>query len=142
MYGEAERVLGDALRKHGRGRAVIATKVWTSEDWKAERQIKDALGFFDGRLELYQVHNLVAVERRLYILKSLKEEGEIHSIGATHYSHSTFRVLMDVMHSGQGDFVQIPYNAVGVAVIEEVLPLAEDLSLDVIVVSSPEDKTV
>ena len=32
MYGEAERVLGDALQKHGRDRAIVATKVWTSND--------------------------------------------------------------------------------------------------------------
>jgi aryl-alcohol dehydrogenase-like predicted oxidoreductase len=40
MYGEAERVLGDALRKHGRGGAIVATKVWTSNDREAERQIE------------------------------------------------------------------------------------------------------
>ena len=32
MYGEAERVLGGALKKHGRDRATVATKVWTSDD--------------------------------------------------------------------------------------------------------------
>ncbi len=53
MYGEAERVLGDALREHGRDRATAATKVWTSNDRDAERQIQDALSFFDGRVELY-----------------------------------------------------------------------------------------
>ena len=53
MYGEAERVLGDALREHGRDRATVATKVWTSNNWEAERQIQDALSFFDGWIELY-----------------------------------------------------------------------------------------
>ena len=53
MYGHAERVLGDALRKHGRDRATVATKVWTSDDREAERQIQDALSFFDGQVELY-----------------------------------------------------------------------------------------
>jgi len=54
MYGEAERVLGDALREYGRDRATVATKVWTSDDREAERQIQDALSFFDDRVELYQ----------------------------------------------------------------------------------------
>jgi aryl-alcohol dehydrogenase-like predicted oxidoreductase len=53
MYGEAERVLGDALRKHGRDRATVATKVWTSNDREAERQIERSLGYFGGRVELY-----------------------------------------------------------------------------------------
>ncbi len=81
MYGEAERVLGDALEKHGRDRATVATKVWTSDDREAERQIEAALGFFGGRVELYQVHNLVAVERRLGMLEGLREEGKVRSVG-------------------------------------------------------------
>ncbi len=133
MYGEAERVLGDALKKHGRDRATVATKVWTSNDREAQRQIKNALGFFGGQVELYQVHNLVATQRRLQMLEDLKSEGRVRSIGATHYSRSAFPELMDVMRGGRVDFVQIPYNAADVAVTEEVLPLAEELDLGVIV---------
>jgi len=133
MYGEAERVLGDALRKHGRDRATVATKVWTSDDWEAERQIEHALSLFGGRVELYQVHNLVAVERRLDMLEELKEEGKVRSIGATHYSRMAFPELMDVMREGRVDFAQVPYNVTDVAVTEEVLPLAETLDIGVIV---------
>ena len=132
MYGEAERVLGDALKKYGRDRAMVATKVWTSNDREAERQIQNALSFFDGRVELYQVHNLVAVETRLYMLEELQSEGKVRSIGATHYSQSAFSRLMEVMRGGRVDFVQVPYNATDVTVTEEVLPLAEELGLGVI----------
>ena len=133
MYGEAERVLGDALREHGRDRATVATKVWTSDDREAERQVEHALDFFGRRIELYQVHNLVAVEKRLDLLESLKEEGKVRSIGATHYSRSAFPALMEVMRGGRIDFVQVPYNAADVTVAEEVLPLAKELDLGVIV---------
>ena len=133
MYGEAERVLGDALSKHGRDRATVATKVWTSNDGEAKRQIERSLGFFGGRVELYQVHNLVAVDERLRTLERLREEGRVRSVGVTHYSRSAFPELMDVMRSGRVDFVQVPYNAADVAVTEGVLPLAEELSLGVIV---------
>ena len=98
------------------------------------------MSFFDGRVELYQVHNLVAVEKRLDMLERLKEEGTVRSIGATHYSHSAFPELMDVMRGGRIDFVQVPYNAVDTTVAREVLPLAAELDLGVIVVSSPRDK--
>ncbi len=132
MYGEAERVLGDALRKLGRERATVATKVWTSNDREAERQIQDALGFFGGCVDLYQVHNLVAVERRLDMLHELKNEGKVRSVGATHYSRAAFGDLMRVMRGGRVDFVQVPYNAADTSVTEEVLPLAEELGLGVI----------
>ena len=133
MYGEAERVLGDALRKHGRDRAIVATKVWTSNDREAKRQIERSLGYFGGRVELYQVHNLVAVERRLETLEELKDGGNVVSIGATHYSRAAFGDLMSVMRGGRVDFVQVPYNAAETSVTEEVLPLAEELGLGVIV---------
>ena len=132
MYGEAERVLGDALKKYGRDRATVATKVWTSNDREAQRQIENALNFFDGRVDLYQVHNLVAVEKRLGMLEELKGEGKVSSIGVTHYSRSAFPALMDVMRGGRVDFVQVPYNAVEMTVTEEVLPLAQELGLNVI----------
>jgi aryl-alcohol dehydrogenase-like predicted oxidoreductase len=132
MYGEAERVLGDALRKYGRDRATVATKVWTSDDQEAQLQIENAINFLDGRVELYQVHNLVAAEKRLGMLEELQNQGKIRSIGATHYSHSAFPNLMNVMRSGRVDFVQVPYNATDVTVAEEVLPLAEELGRGVI----------
>ena len=132
MYGEAERVLGDALKKYGRDRATVATKVWTSNDREAQRQIENALNFFGGQVELYQVHNLVTVQKRFGMLEELQSEGRVRSIGATHYSRSAFPALMDVMRSGRVDFVQVPYNANEVTVTEEVLPLAEKLGLGVI----------
>jgi aryl-alcohol dehydrogenase-like predicted oxidoreductase len=132
MYGEAERVLGDALLKFGRDRAIVATKVWTSNDREAERQIERSLGYFGGRVELYQVHNLVAVERRLNTLHRLKDEGRVRAVGATHYSRAAFGDLMSVMRSGRVEFVQVPYNAAETTVAEELLPLAEELGLGVI----------
>jgi aryl-alcohol dehydrogenase-like predicted oxidoreductase len=132
MYGEAERVLGDALRKFGRDRAIVATKVWTSNDREAERQIERSLGYFGGRVELYQVHNLVAVERRLNTLHRLKDEGRVRAVGATHYSRAAFGDLASVMRSGRVEFVQVPYNAAETAAAEELLPLAQELGLGVI----------
>jgi aryl-alcohol dehydrogenase-like predicted oxidoreductase len=132
MYGEAERVLGDALAKLGRDRATVATKVWTSDDAEADRQIRNALRFFGGRVDLYQVHNLVAVEKRLDTLHRLKEEGKVRAVGATHYSRSAFPDLAHVMRGGRVEFVQVPYNAADTSVTEEILPLAEEFGLGVI----------
>lgn len=132
MYGEAERVLGDALKKYGRDRAILAMKVSASNDREAQRQIEHTLSHFGGRVELYQVHNLVAVERRVQMLHRLKDEDRILAVGATHYSHREFRRLMNVMRSGAVDFVQVPYNAADTSVVEEVLPLAEELQLGII----------
>src|SRR5919201_3080955 len=47
MYGAAERVLGEALDDR-RAEAIVATKVWTSDDAEAERQVQRALGYYGG----------------------------------------------------------------------------------------------
>jgi aryl-alcohol dehydrogenase-like predicted oxidoreductase len=132
MYGEAERVLGHALEGR-RDKALIATKVWTPDDGEAERQVERALGYFGDRVELYQVHNLVAWPRRLDLLERLRDEGRVDALGATHYSPSAFGELAEVMRSGRVGAIQIPYNPRERDVEREVLPLAADLGLGVVV---------
>src|SRR6476659_6591059 len=89
MYGEAERVLGGALEGR-RDDVLVATKVWTEDDAEANRQIDHALGWFGGRVDLYQVHNLVALPRRLDTLERLRGEGRVHAVGATHWQAGRF----------------------------------------------------
>src|SRR5215212_4479493 len=55
MYGAAERVLGAALEGR-RNQALVATKVWTPNDQEAEAQIANALGYYSGTVDVYQVH--------------------------------------------------------------------------------------
>src|SRR5690349_22717514 len=52
MYGEAERVLGAAL-KSKRDKATVATKVWARTLAEGRQQIDRALGYFGGRVEHY-----------------------------------------------------------------------------------------
>lgn len=132
MYGEAERVLGDALGER-RSDAFVATKVWTPDDGEARRQVERALGWFGGTVDLYQVHNLLAWSRRLDLLESLRDDGRVRFLGATHYSPRAFDELETVMRSGRIDAVQIPYNPREREVERRILPLAADLGIGVVV---------
>jgi aryl-alcohol dehydrogenase-like predicted oxidoreductase len=132
MYGEAERVLGEGLGER-RAEAIVATKVWTSNDAEAERQVQRALGWYGGRVDLYQVHNLVAWQERLTLLENERDRGAVVAIGATHYSPSAFGELARVMRSGRISTIQIPYNPRERDVEREILPLAEELGLGVVV---------
>ena len=123
MYGEAERVLGEALGDR-RDQALVATKVWTPDDAEAERQVERALGYFGGRVDLYQVHNLVAWREQLTLLERLRDAGTVGAIGATHYSPSAFGELAEVMRTGRIAAIQIPYNPHEREVEREILPLA------------------
>jgi aryl-alcohol dehydrogenase-like predicted oxidoreductase len=132
MYGNAERVLGRALEGR-RDRAMIATKVWARSVEEGRRQIERALGFFRGRVELYQVHNLVAWREHLPMLEGLRDEGKVTLIGATHYSPSALEELEQAMSTNRIDEIQVPYNPIERDVERRILPLAEDLGLGVVV---------
>jgi aryl-alcohol dehydrogenase-like predicted oxidoreductase len=132
MYGEAERVLGAALAGR-RETAQVATKVWSHDAAEAEAQIRRALGFFGGVVDLYQIHNLVSWPERLARLEVLREAGQVRSIGATHYSSSAFDELRRVMETGRITAIQIPYNPREREVERVILPLAAELGLGVVV---------
>lgn len=132
MYGRAEEVLGGALDGR-RDRAIVATKVWTADDGEARAQIEHSLRCFGGNVDIYQVHNLVAWPERLAELEALRDEGRVRVLGATHYSSSAHEELMAVMRSGRIEAIQIPYNPLQRKVEREVLPLADELDIGVLV---------
>jgi aryl-alcohol dehydrogenase-like predicted oxidoreductase len=132
MYGEAERVLGRTLDGR-RDQAIVATKVWTTDDAEAEEQITAALGYFDRRIDVYQVHNLVAWRKRLDQLQRLKDAGTVRILGLTHYSASAYDDLLQAMRDPRVQAIQVPYNPRQRAVEAKILPAAADLGLGVIV---------
>lgn len=132
MYGHAETVLGEALRPLRRD-VIVATKVWTPSPAEGRHQVDRALALFGGRIDLYQLHNLVAWRDHLKTLLALKDSGQVGAVGATHYSPQGFAELKTVMKTGQITAVQVPYNPLESEVTAEILPLAADLGLGVVV---------
>ena len=132
MYGEAQRVLSRALQGR-RAKALVADKVWTPSAAAGREQIRRSLEWYDGMVDIYQIHNLVAWTEHLPALEELRARGQARIIGATHYQHAAFGELMTVMRTGRIQMIQIPYNAADRAVEREVLPLAAELGIGVLV---------
>ncbi len=132
MYGAAEHVLGETVRGR-REQALIATKVWATTRQEGQTQVKRALSLFANRIDLYQIHNLVNWLEHLALLETLQENGHVRAIGATHYSSTVFNELRKVMRSGRITAIQIPYNPLEREVEREILPLAADLNIGVVV---------
>ncbi|MHA6795531.1 aldo/keto reductase [Pseudonocardia bannensis] len=132
MYGRAEKLLADALGDR-RPDVVVADKIWTDSAEEGRRQLERALAYFGGRVEVMQIHNLVAWQDHLRTLAEAREAGKIDLIGATHWSAAAFGELETVLKAEQVSTVQIPYNPFEREVEKRILPLAADLGLGVIV---------
>jgi aryl-alcohol dehydrogenase-like predicted oxidoreductase len=132
MYGRAEAVLGRALEGR-RDQALVATKVWTPDPAEGRRQADRSLRSFGDRIDLYQVHNLVAWREHLPTLETLRDQGKVAAIGATHYSAGAFDELAEVMRTGRISAIQVPYSPAEREVERAILPLAQEMGLGVVV---------
>jgi diketogulonate reductase-like aldo/keto reductase len=131
MYGPAEETLGAALDGQ-RSEATVATKIWTASVEEGRRQHETQRGFF-GRVEIEQVHNLVAWQEHLSWLEAERAAGRIDRIGVTHWSAGSFAELEQALRSGRFDTVQVPLSPGEREAERRVLPLAEELDVAVIV---------
>lgn len=132
MYGAAQQVLARAL-DGVRERVLVADKVWTPSAAEGRAQVQRALAWYGGRVDVYQVHNLVAWREHLPVLEDLRARGAVAAVGATHYAHGAFGELMEVMRTGRIQMIQVPCNVADREVERRVLPLAEELNLGVMV---------
>jgi diketogulonate reductase-like aldo/keto reductase len=131
MYHGAERSLGAALDGR-RDEATVATKIWTSSAEEGREQYARQCEWF-GRVEIEQVHNLVAWREQLEWLEREREEGRVDKLGVTHYAASSFDELAVALRTRRFDVVQLPYNPHEREVERELLPLAAELGIAVIV---------
>jgi diketogulonate reductase-like aldo/keto reductase len=135
MYGSAEAVVGDLLAAAGtRGKAFIATKVWTTGRDSGIAQMRNSLRLLKtDRIDLMQIHNLVDWRAHLPTLKAWKAEGRLRYLGITHYTQSAHDELESVMRAEKWDFVQLNYALDDRAVERRLLPLAQERGIAVIV---------
>jgi diketogulonate reductase-like aldo/keto reductase len=133
MYGHSEQVVG--LTTAGNRDAFhLATKVWCRGQEQGEAQIVQSFDPFQtAYIDGFQIHNLVDWQTHLVTLERLKAEGKIGLIGITHYTTTAYRTMMEIMRSGRIDTIQIPYNVLESTWASEVLPLAAERGIGVLV---------
>jgi aryl-alcohol dehydrogenase-like predicted oxidoreductase len=136
-YRESERTLGELLAELGnRDRAFIATKVTaaggTAEEGQAmleesRRRLRTEL------LDLVQVHNLVGVEVLLPLLREQVARRRIRYVGITTSRAGQYPDMLRWMRAAPLDFVQVDYSLGNRAAAAELLPLAQERKIAVLV---------
>jgi diketogulonate reductase-like aldo/keto reductase len=131
MYGGAESAMSEIVRQR-RDEVTVATKIWARSLEEGRAQYGRQVEWF-GRVEIEQVHNLALWREHLEWLELEREAGRIDRIGVTHYSASAFAELAEALETRRFDTVQLPLNPRQREAQRELLPLADELGVAVIV---------
>jgi diketogulonate reductase-like aldo/keto reductase len=131
MYGGAEAAMSDVVRER-RDELAVATKIWARSVDEGRAQYARQVAWF-GRVEIEQVHNLVLWREQLEWLEAERDAGRIDRVGVTHYSAASFGELGEALATRRFDTVQLPLNPRQRKAERELLPLAAELGVAVIV---------
>jgi aryl-alcohol dehydrogenase-like predicted oxidoreductase len=134
MYGAAEEVVGELLRKARPSRVFAATKVWTDGKRAGVEQLERSLRLWGvPRFDLVQIHNLRDWEVHLPTLKEWKASGRVRYVGITTSHGRKHDELERALAREPFDFVQLSYNLEDREVERRLLPLAADRGIAVLV---------
>jgi aryl-alcohol dehydrogenase-like predicted oxidoreductase len=84
-------------------------------------------------LDLNQVHNVGDPATQLGILQEYKESGRIRHIGITTANKPQYGALIQAMHEYPVDFIGIDYAIDNTSAAEQILPLAQEKGIAVMV---------
>jgi aryl-alcohol dehydrogenase-like predicted oxidoreductase len=139
-YGASEEVAGRITHELGiTDRIFWATKVnvargGSADPAAAREQIETSFRRLHAqKLDLIQVHNLGDVPTQLGILKELKQQGRVRYIGVTTTSEGQYANLANIMRNEPIDFIGVDYAIDNREVEREILPLAVERKIGVLV---------
>jgi diketogulonate reductase-like aldo/keto reductase len=131
MYDGAEAAMSAVVRER-REEVTVATKIWAGSLGEGRAQYESQRAWF-GRIEIEQVHNLALWREQLPWLEQERKAGRIDRLGVTHYSAAAFDELGEALETRRFDTVQLPLNPRQREAERQLLPLAAELGVAVIV---------
>ena len=135
MYGSSQDTIGYGLSKLGYPQQLFsAEKVWTSSPSAGPQQMEKTRGKWGvERFNLMQVHNLLAWEEHLDMLRAKKAAGGLKHIGVTTSHGRRHGTLEQIMQAEDIDFVQLTYNILDREAEARLLPMARERGIAAIV---------
>ena len=139
--GASEEVAGRLARELGTtDRIFWATKVnaappgGSADPAAARQQLQASLSRIGKRpVDLIQIHNLGDVPTHLGLLREMKQNGQIRYIGVTTTVPQQYDELKRIMRAEPLDFIGIDYAVDNRDVEQDILPLAQDRGIAVMV---------
>jgi aryl-alcohol dehydrogenase-like predicted oxidoreductase len=136
-YRDSEQTIGDLLADIGnRKQAFVATKV-TAPDGdlakgvamleESKRRLKTDV------LDLVQIHSLNGVDVLFPHLFDQKKKGVIRYVGITTSNESQHDKMIELLKTQELDFIQVDYSLANRASAEDVLPLAAEKKVGVLI---------
>ncbi len=137
LYGRSESVIGGIVAELGnRDKLFIATKVMSSDSRAADGKASIEESFNrlrTKRIDLVQVHNLSGVDQMIPVLQELKKAGRIRYVGITTSFPNAHPQMIAFMRRYPLDFIQVDYSLGNREVAAELLPLAHDKGIGVLI---------
>ena len=134
MYGSSEQVLGERMPGNAAGRLFAASKVWTMGALAGKRQAEASRALWKvKRFDLLEVHNFLDWETHLPMLQAMKSEGRVRYVGVTTSHGRRHDLAEQIMRTRRIDFVQFTYNVAQRDVEKDLLPIAAERGIAVIV---------
>jgi aryl-alcohol dehydrogenase-like predicted oxidoreductase len=133
MYGRAEKALGVAMEGKTED-FILATKVWCCGKDTGKGQIDRSFKLLGAdHIHVLQIHNMIDWKTHLPYLEYLREARLIDLIGVTFTLPPGFPLMMEIMKTKRIQTIQISYNVLEREAEKQMLPLAEELGIGVIV---------
>ncbi len=136
-YRESEQTLGELIGEIGNRRQIfLATKV-TARGGTREEGVAMLDNSFrmlrTETLDLVQVHNLVGTAVLLPLLREQVAAKKIRYVGITTSQDAQYAEMSNIMKSEALDFIQIDYSLGNRGASDELLPLAADRGMAVLI---------
>ena len=135
VYRSSETILGQLMAElDNRDRLFVATKVEKKDrQGSLERMEGSLVKLQTPVLDLVQSHQMNGAENTLPVMHEWQQAGRVRYIGITTSDTDTFPRMLELMKKEAMDFIQVNYSLSNREAADEILPLAEDKGIAVLI---------
>ena len=135
MYRSSETILGQLIRARSlRDGLFIATKADRAADDGGRERLENSFRQLGAEpLDLVQSHNLRGLDSMLPVLREQQAAGRIRYLGITTSRNAQFPEFLAVIRREPLDFIQVNYSLADREAADEILPLAAERKMAVLV---------